>query len=750
MRIIGIRILEGDSLVLKNLKPGWFPFGEYQEPQVDNNFTWQTEEGRKADKWLNRLYQSVAEDPFAGNMKLSVNCIVGANGSGKSTLLEIMLRIINNVSVRLIDEQWLPKNGKNKAQMGHNMTIAVGFAAELFFEVDGVLYSMVSNTYRDYEVKGVKDNSVIIEYLKSTNTNHHAPSFKEVTPRIKMISTSKLKEVLRKIFYTIYTNYSIYSLNEEDYCAQQLISDNYAKNLKGDWIHGLLHKNDGYLAPAVLIPFRENNGIINIQTERRLSKQRLSALALLFESQKKTFLVDYKPYKISYKFRDDSENDYKERFMKDSSMIVFLYGNKENCQSSLWDNLKKAWEVKIAQYAESYHDLLIQSALSYLAYKTLKVCMQHRELGEELGLKTREELNLEKDPIYAFNDLFFENPPKMNIVDVICEENEVSHVTLKIHQTLEFLRRKIYKVHDPEAGVMGEAVFSEEEMTIKDCIDLNLKYLNDQVGNGEKVIKRFETYDDAMLSLPPSFIEWEISFTKSGESGPITLDSMSSGQKQMLQCFSYIMYHLKNLQSVKDGEYHAKYHHVNLVFDEAELYYHPEFQRSIIRDLIRMLSWCHIDGRKIRSINMIIVTHSPFVLSDVPRQNCLFLNDGNVEHPKNETFGANIHDLLYSNFFIKDYMGSIARKAVDDIVKLKNMNDKNGVTQEMKEEDVEYFSYLASTIAEPYIRKQLMAVVEKVKKPSSLEIARQKRKALENQLEAINKEISILEQENDK
>ena len=192
MRIIGIRIFGGDSLVLKNLKPSWYPFGEYQELQVDNNFTWQTEEGRKADKWLNRLYQSVADDPFAGKMTLSVNCIVGANGSGKSTLLELMLRIINNVSVRLIDEQWLPKNGKNKAQMGHNMTIAVGFAAELFFEVDGVLYSMVSNTYRDYEVKGVKDNSVIIEYLKSTYTNQHAPLFKEVTPKIKTISTSKL------------------------------------------------------------------------------------------------------------------------------------------------------------------------------------------------------------------------------------------------------------------------------------------------------------------------------------------------------------------------------------------------------------------------------------------------------------------------------------------------------------------------------------------------------------------------------
>lgn len=300
---------------------------------------------------------------------------------------------------------------------------------------------------------------------------------------------------------------------------------------------------------------------------------------------------------------------------------------------------------------------------------------------------------------------------------------------------------------NPETDIMGEAIFSSNEMTIKDCIDLNLRYLNEQIGDREKEIKKFETYDDAMLSLPPSFIEWEISFAKEGESNPITLDSMSSGQKQMLQCFSYIMYHIKNLQSVKEGDYHAKYHHVNLVFDEAELYYHPEFQRSIISNLIKMLSWCHIDGRKIRSINMIIVTHSPFVLSDVPRKNCLFLRDGNVDRPNNETFGANIHDLLFSNFFINDYMGCIARKAVDDIVKLRELNNKNNQNALLSTDDVAYYTYLSNTIAEPYIRKQLQAIVEKAIKATPLEEAIQKRKVLEAQLEAINKEISKMEKE---
>ena len=43
-----------------------------------------------------------------------------------------------------------------------------------------------------------------------------------------------------------------------------------------------------------------------------------------------------------------------------------------------------------------------------------------------------------------------------------------------------------------------------------------------------------------------------------------------------------------------------------------------------------------------------------------------------------------------------------------------------------------------------------MGIVEKVKIASPLEIARQKQKVLEKQLEAIKKEISVMEQEEEK
>lgn len=371
MRIIGIRIFGGDSLVLKNLKPGWYPLGEYQEPTDNNNYTWQTKQGENADKWLNRLYQSVADDPFAGKMTLSVNCIVGANGSGKSTLLELMLRIINNISVYLIDEQWMPTNGKHKAHMGHDMTMANGFAAELLYEVDGNLYGMMSDDLNGFVINGIKRKYAVFKYIKIEDDKEGRPRAISITPLIKMMTTKKLKEVLGSLFYTIYTNYSIYSLNENDYTYRKLINENKRKKVDGKWIHGLLHKNDGYLAPAVMIPFRENDGIINIKTERKLSKQRLSVLALLFESQHKPFLDGYKPDKISFAFRENSEKEYYLRFMKECNLIEFLYdNNKQACREKFWEILCKVWTDRIADYADSCSLTVFNTAVCYLAYKT--------------------------------------------------------------------------------------------------------------------------------------------------------------------------------------------------------------------------------------------------------------------------------------------------------------------------------------------------------------------------------------------
>lgn len=93
MHIIGIRLDGGKENVIKNLQPGWYPFGNFVEPVWKNNYEW-----RKPGSMAENLYQTC--DPLPRT--ISVSCVVGANGSGKSTLLEMLFRIINNFASELL------------------------------------------------------------------------------------------------------------------------------------------------------------------------------------------------------------------------------------------------------------------------------------------------------------------------------------------------------------------------------------------------------------------------------------------------------------------------------------------------------------------------------------------------------------------------------------------------------------------------------------------------------------------------
>mgnify|MGYP000408808993 FL=1 len=121
-----------------------------------------------------------------------------------------------------------------------------------------------------------------------------------------------------------------------------------------------------------------------------------------------------------------------------------------------------------------------------------------------------------------------------------------------------------------------------------------------------------------------------------------------------------------------------------------------------------MISWCHIDRRKIRSINIIIVTHSPFVLSDVPLENILYLEDGRHVKKMQQTFSANIHEILQSHFFMKYPMGEIAREALDRIITLygKRDEDRERVLKDLSD-NKDYYCYVENIIADPYLKSTI-------------------------------------------
>lgn len=734
MRIIGIKLHEGEKTIIKNLKANtWYPFGDYQEPTEDNSWRWHTSDMKEQEELCNQMYKSVTDsDAFAAQMRISVNCIVGRNGSGKSTLLELLFRIINNFAFKLIEKNWTEAISGSNPQMGHLLTEATGFVATLFFETDGYVGS-IKYSYGKLEYYYYKETGN--PWISSINTK-------------KRITTRRLKELFQPFFYTVCTNYSIYSLNEDDYQSRSLWEEGI-EGIDGNWLRGLLHKNDGYLTPLVMIPYREEGGEINVSNEKVLAKQRLATLALLFKSQQKSFMGEYEIQELVYRFNDKANTYYKHEFEKLREKRLPLNDGK-----IIQEKLKSTWEEYLTAHISEYsrRPREVQDAvLSYLTYKTLKICLQYRNFGEMMGIRrlNEQEKNGLNDNVWKA-----ELPVEYayRIVRTICEEEEPSHITLKIHQMLEFLKRDYYQTSADSTSLKvddeAKKLLSLHQIKdVKELIAYNLDF--DNRHGGENNRKSYKTYDEVFILIPPAIFEWDVTFRRLNRNKNeeyVRLSQMSSGEKQLLQSFSYVLYHIKNIQSVKEGKFYIPFHHVTLIFDETELYYHPEYQRQFISQLMKMLSWCHIDGRKIRSINIIVVTHSPFVLSDVPAVHTLYLKDGEVVRRGNQTFGANIHELLANQFFVKDTMGEVSRGSVERVALLYKRvtegKDKDTALEAFsKEKDV--LEYAISIIGEPYIRQVTQGMLKELKKAADIPLETMKdledeRKLLEKRLEEID------------
>ena len=101
--------------------------------------------------------------------------------------------------------------------------------------------------------------------------------------------------------------------------------------------------------------------------------------------------------------------------------------------------------------------------------------------------------------------------------------------------------------------------------------------------------------------------------------------------------------------------------------------------------------------------NIIITTHSPFLLSDIPQSNVLYLEDGHVVDKSymQNPFAANVNDILRQSFFLKNgFMGEFAKQKILKVID--SYTKKKLDTNEFKEA-VE----LLTLIGEPLLKNKL-------------------------------------------
>ena len=647
MKLIGLNISQNTiKKHLRCLRPGWYPFitstvdgfNNVQSPKIIN----------------------CPENFFKRNkneVDINISAIVGKNGMGKSSLMELVLAIINNFTFQLLSNNDRPDI--------YNLSLTKGIYAELFFELDKKIYSiLVQNT--------------LIEFFRYSNNNTRDKF------TIDFVNLKNIRQILgQHFFYTIAVNYGLYSFNSDN---ERSFKEKANNNHIHIWFDKYFHRVDGYLTPLTIVPDR-NNGVIDINSVLNLTRKRLAALSILLKIRKKQQLVDnYEPQRLVWSYKDWN----KETTIKLIDRLIFISEKPDyNVASDLYKYLNEVWRDNVKFISSDLSVNMIDSAYNYLIYKTVKIGINYSEFGQYLLVD--EDIN--KDGI-------------KNIVKKICDDN--SHITSKIRSTLSFLEGTIY---------------SEKNGSIEICNLITM--------TGGK------SYDDILSILPPPFFTYDMEYCRGKNGEVVTLDNLSSGEKQMLLIMSDVFEHISNLSSIptKDEE-RVAYHHINIMLDEAELYFHPEFQCSFIDKFLNLINCVILDKRRIRSINLLMATHSPYLLSDIPGNNVAFITDEKSES-KMDTFAANIYDLLKSSFFMKTSIGEFASSKIQMFLR---------VYHETNTEKRKYlfclnrkeFEYLVNAIGDPYLHKTLLLMFNEMDAKYS------DNKLLDEKISHLEHELSIL------
>lgn len=691
-KILAIRPLENCE-GLKNLQEGHLY-------QFYNNYRFSTDDEVITEN------SEVPENLFNSNdtQTITVGAIVGKNGSGKSVIIELLIKAIVKTSLILNDKFINPddlfnnSDAKDKFRNSINIDLSnlhleiyyISKMNRLFIGTDGKLKPYAESKKMMIRKIILSGNSFnFTDYLKYKDKYEKSSTFDSDL----ILKSNYEEDFLEDFFYSMIVNYSFYGFNNKEI---------------GDWIHGVFHKNDGYQLPVVINPYR-SKGNIDINIEKSLTKSRF--LVNILEKKELRKVSDKK--EISYLKISLNTNKFN---FSNNKLKSFFTNSKQEKESILRSLLESFYgEKKIPNTNNDFYEY----ALEYILYKVYKITNYSIYRGYVQNFKE----NLDEQ-YYSHKEVTIINDDNLKYYFYLLS-HDTSHNTFKLRQALYYIISGYLCEKDLQEIIEIDSLYNKISSNLNQIKDV----IKDKDGNS-----LFDLEFSINESLP-SFFETELYFSKELTTEN-TFSNLSSGEKQKIFSISSVIYHLRNLYSIsrKGGgqnknENLIRYNNINIIFDEIELYFHPQFQKSFIRDLLDNIKV--LNGAYVNKLNIIFLTHSPFILSDIPKQNVLFLDGGNTRDFKQQnTFAANISTLLSDSFFIDNgLIGDFAIKKINEVIDF-----LNGQNNEMK---VEECKNIIQLIDEPILQKKLIELFSE-KFPS------------EERLNYLKKELERLQEEIEK
>lgn len=192
--------------------------------------------------------------------------------------------------------------------------------------------------------------------------------------------------------------------------------------------------------------------------------------------------------------------------------------------------------------------------------------------------------------------------------------------------------------------------------------------------------------------------------------------NMSSGETATLNFFSKL-YDFIDMNLVEERQFLSNRPNYILLLDEADLGFHPIWKKKYVNAILKALPHFFENLTPNPNLQIIITTHDPLTLSDIPLNNVIFLQkqgdfcgvvSGNDKIQK--TFGANITDLLAHSFFVGDgLIGDFAKSKIEETITWINENKTN--KGENFEEKLKYHKKVINLIDERVLRLKLTEMI---------------------------------------